>query len=338
MALNFSPGRLNEYLADLTGYKVGLALSLEELYDHLSGSKGYADTARESEVYGARLRSEEVEAITYRLMHRVGYTEREYNGDHTGVWRYHKYRKSGQLDVYQKVTALFVEMAPSMMKAAQLEGRGMDPRPYVRRCWKAYGNVGRDMAWEQIEVMILAHRMSLFRRPQAEVWDDQVTLAQLFGGAKHTAKDGAFIDQRFVDYLSVNNDRLPEMHWRRFEELTAEFFHREGFRVDLGPGSNDDGVDVRVWKPDAEAGAAPLCLIQCKRQKAKVEKVVIKGLLADVQWEEAEYGVIVTSSTLSPGAKTTIESRGYPIRAVERDAVCKWLTQLRTPGTGIIRI
>ncbi len=38
------------------------------------------------------------------------------------------------------------------------------------------------------------------------------------------------------------------MHWRKFEELTAEYLQREGFNVELGPGINDDGVDVRIWK------------------------------------------------------------------------------------------
>ncbi|CRM50436.1 hypothetical protein [Pseudomonas sp. 58 R 12] len=43
MALNFSPKNLAEYLTDLSGYKAGIALTLEELCDHLSGDEGYAD-------------------------------------------------------------------------------------------------------------------------------------------------------------------------------------------------------------------------------------------------------------------------------------------------------
>lgn len=74
-----------------------------------------------------------------------------------------------------------------------------------------------------------------------------------------------------------------------------------------------------------------------ERQKAKVDKVIIKGLFADVHFEEAEYGVLVTTSELSPGARATIGARGYPIQAVERDGVMKWLQKLRTPGSGIVR-
>ncbi len=90
-------------------------------------------------------------------------------------------------------------------------------------------------------------------------------------------------------YLSNNHDRIGEMHWRQFEKLTAEFYDRDGYKVELGPGSDDDGVDVRVWKPDASPSESPLCIVQCKRQKDKIEKVVVKGLHADIQFEQAEY-------------------------------------------------
>lgn len=138
--------------------------------------------------------------------------------------------------------------------------------------------------------------------------------------------------------MARNNETLPSMHWRKFEELTAEFFAREGYQVELGPGSNDDGVDVRVWKSGQNATDHPHCLIQCKRHKKKIGRVVVKGLAADVDYEGAEYGLIVTTSELSPGARHTVSARGYPIREVDKGALGKWLTRLQTPGTGIVRV
>ncbi len=130
---------------------------------------------------------------------------------------------------------------------------------------------------------------------------------------------------------------MADMHWRKFEQLTAEFYERAGYKVELGPGGNDDGVDARIWLPDAPEGAEPLGIVQCKRQRDKVEKVVVKGLAADVQFEGAAYGVVVTTSELSPGARATIQARGYPLVEVDRDGVRNWLATLRTPGTGIVR-
>ena len=48
---------------------------------------------------------------------------------------------------------------------------------------------------------------------------------------------------------------------------------------------------------------------QCKRQKEKVGKVVVKALWADVQHEKASPGLIVTTSRLSPGAKEVCAAR-----------------------------
>jgi restriction system protein len=75
-----------------------------------------------------------------------------------------------------------------------------------------------------------------------------------------------YLDQRYIDYFAKNGEDLQNMHWRNFERLTTEFFHRQGYDVQLGPGGNDGGVDVRVWPAEAARNGPPLLLIQCKRQ------------------------------------------------------------------------
>jgi restriction system protein len=340
MAVSFSPGGLPETLSYLAGYKSGLALSTIEICDHLGGS--LADLVIRSDTCGVRLRSEEYEQIYYRLLYRIGYTEVEYTGDHSGIWMYHKYKNHPELFATHKAMLALhhKEIGGRIMAAAADPNlpRLIDPEPFLTRCKAELGGKGLVMAYEYLQWGCLVQRVYPWGSVRTTEWVSPIALAHLFSASDQQPEKGRFIDQRYIDYLSSNADRLPEMHWRKFEELTAEFFEREGFRVDLGPGSNDDGVDVRVWRPSTKEGSAkPLYLVQCKRQKAKVEKVVIKGLSADVQYEGAEYGVIVTTSTLSSGALSTISARGYPIQVVERDAVKTWLELLRTPGTGIIR-
>ncbi|HEJ1327450.1 restriction endonuclease [Pseudomonas aeruginosa] len=340
MAINFYPGGLADKLSYVAGYKSGLALSTIEICDHLGGD--LANLIVQSETKGIRIRSEEYEQIYYRLLHRIGYTEVEYKGDHTGAWMYHKYKRQPELlDKYEAMLTIYREEIGGRIMAAAADPslpKLIDPKPFLIRCKVELGGIGLVMAYEYLDWGLLVQRVYPWGSLRTTEWESPIALAQLFSASDQPPEKGRFIDQRYVDYLSNNADRLPEMHWRKFEQLTAEFFEREGFRVDLGPGSNDDGVDVRVWRPGSEQGKAkPLYLVQCKRQKAKVEKVVIKGLSADVQFEGAEYGVIVTTSTLSPGALSTISARGYPIEVVEQEAVKKWLKLLRTPGTGIVR-
>lgn len=334
----FAPGTLADRLSETAGYKAGLALSIEELCDHLSGTN-YPDLIIDSETGPVRLRAEDYEALFYKLLYRIGYTTDEYDGDYVGAKRFHKYRKNGQLEIFHGMLEIYNDVWMDLINKTVADGKkSIDPTPFLLQCNDKYGETGLRMAMEQIEVTNRGITLNPHSIGRATEWQDAIELRKLFEGSNDTPENGKFIDQRFIDYLSHNHDRLPEMHWRKFEELAAEFFHREGFKVELGPGRNDDGVDVRVWVPDSAPTDKPLCLVQCKRQQSKIEKVVIKGLYADVQYEGAEYGVVVTTSELSPGARTTIQSRGYPIQEIEGKAIRKWLTTLRTPGTGIIRV
>lgn len=336
--INFARGSLADSLSETSGYKAGLALSLEELCDQLSGTD-YPDLILQSEENGARLRADEYEAIFFKLLFRIGYIKEEYDGDCLGAKRIHKYESSGQMREYKRVIFIFQSIWMEQMNNTENNySLSNDPTPFLSRCREELGIVGVNMAMEHLEFMNRAVILSPHSNFRATEWNNILELQKLFKGTNETPHGGKFIDQRFINYLSNNLEKLPNMHWRKFEELSAEFFYREGYEVELGPGRNDDGVDVRVWKSGAQLTDNPLCLVQCKRHKAKIDKVVIKGLHADVLHERAEYGVIVTTSELSPGARTTIKARGYPIREVERKAVADWLTQLRTPGTGIVRL
>ena len=146
---------------------------------------------------------------------------------------------------------------------------------------------------------------------------------------------GNFFDQRFIDYLYQNFDDIDKMNWRKFEGLTAEFFKREGFHVNIGAGRNDDSIDARVYSTEEDTGKPPLILIQCKRQKEKVEKVIVKALWADIQAEKAQSGLIVTTHTLSPGAEKVSLARAYPINVADRETLREWLIKMQSPYTGV---
>ncbi len=327
---------LADSLSETVGYKAGLALSIEQICDHLSGTR-YPDLILMSEQGICRMRSEEYEDLFFKLLHRVGYTKEEYNGDSTGIWMYHKYRDSKDFSAYEGVTEIFIKMWPELVQAAVAMGvKKIDPEPFMRQAVRQFGKIGLQLAVERIQVLNNAVNLSPHSGVRFIEWAGVQELTSLFAGSKNAPDYGAFFDQRFIDYLSVNPDMVNQMHWRKFEEMTAEYFHREGFTVELGPGGNDDGVDVRIWRPGA-GGTAPHGIVQCKRQKDKIEKVIVKSLMADLTFEKADIGLIVTSSELSPGAKKTITARGYPIQEVNKEGIVAWLSKLRSPGTGIVR-
>ena len=164
----------------------------------------------------------------------------------------------------------------------------------------------------------------------------QVALNDLFASERLPTNEGAFFDQRFINYLGSQPERLRDIHWRQFEGLTAEWFQREGYQVDLGPGRNDGSIDLRMWNADAEPGAPPAIIVQCKRQSRKVERVVVKALYADMLYQQAATGMIVTTSDISPGAASDISARAYPITTANNTQVHAWLHAMRQPDAGVV--
>jgi restriction system protein len=335
----FKPENLGNSLSETAGYKSGLALSIEEMCDHLIDT-GYEDTLRASETQVVRLRSEDYDDLFYKLLHRIGYTTEEYNGDTTGIGLFHKYRGTKFESIHEGVQTLFIKIWPSLMEKTMKSGsKLLNPTPFILAAHEKYGRVGADMAIERIEIMDQGMRLSPHSGIRYTDWSNIEALNSLFKGGAGSPEEGKFIDQRFINYLHANQEKLTDMHWRKFEELTAEYFDRQGFTVELGPGSGDDGVDVRVWKENQDENEdAPHIIIQCKRQKKKIEKVIIKGLYSDMEFFESDYGLIVTTSELSPGARETITARGYLIEEVDNSGVKDWLTALQRPGSGIVRV
>ena len=92
---------------------------------------------------------------------------------------------------------------------------------------------------------------------------------------------------------------------------------------------------MRVWPKDADKHLPPTTLVQCKRQKDKIEKVVVKALYADILEAQAQSGLIVTTSALSPGSEKVCTVRAYPITQASRETLKQWITTMRTPYTGV---
>jgi restriction system protein len=225
-----------------------------------------------------------------------------------------------------------------MQSAIDANATSIDPTPFFEESLKQFGTEGAKMAIERIKGIAEDQKVSVFKGHRYREWGNIESLSSLFSGSSNPPEIGMFIDQRYIDFLNRNEHKLGEMHWRKFEELTAEYFHRQGYEVQLGPGSGDDGIDLRVWNRSDTNDYPPLMIVQCKRHKnKKVEKVVVKGLYADILDSGADIGLLVTSTALSPVARDTINLRGYPIEEIDNVGVKSWVKELRTPGTGIVR-
>jgi restriction system protein len=169
-----------------------------------------------------------------------------------------------------------------------------------------------------------------------KTWKDTLELAELFSSESVTASYGQFFEQRFINYLASNFEEVGSVNWRKFEGPVAEYFYRAGFEVELGAGRNDNGVDIRVWESgELTDSTPPTLIVQCKRERRKIEKVVVKALAADVTWEGARQGLLVATTDRAPGTREVVRTRCYPVTEVNKDVLRTWLLEMRETNKGL---
>lgn len=332
-AIHLSTTEFFDELSEVLGYKCGLVLDESDLRRLLADDEMYAEYAELKENEGLRIRSEVFAAIFEYLLYRLGRLD-EINADPMGEMfrRYRKVKKKREqaFAISEKFNAWVEEEIERVKRENE---RSINPTPFIIRMGKQYGASGLKMAMAAVESFSLL----LFKSPwgvPTHYYENMIELKALFESEGLDPLYGKFIDQRYIDYIHRNFDSIDKMNWRKFEGLTGEFFDRAGYHVELGTGRNDDGVDVRVWPTGKGVSDPPALIIQCKRQKASVEKVVVKSLYADVLSEKARSGLIVTTARLSPGARKVCVARGYPIGEADRPTLKEWVLNLRRPGHG----
>ncbi|HEX3387039.1 MAG TPA: restriction endonuclease, partial [Mucilaginibacter sp.] len=226
----------------------------------------------------------------------------------------------------------------------ELYDQGTDPMPVLKALTRvaskfAHQRVDPEILIKEIQqivpsasykliVVVIAiwaehqHQSHYISTPEQEEWDGGAPLENLFNCEVRSDKN--FMDQKFIDYIAANTEKLKVMHWRNFERFCAEFFNRLGYEIKLGPGGNDGGIDIRAFDPKDNTKA--LIIIQCKRYKEgnQVSIETVKAFYTDVEFEQAECGMIVTTSEIAPGGKKVCEARKYKLSFAELEDVRQW--------------
>jgi len=331
--IRFSSGTLIPSVSEIVGYKSGLALTRRELLDSVSDEETVRLLDESDHATLVILRSEEFQQIIIDILYRIGnIPSPNYEWPTDELFRKYK-RDSRRRKIAGQVIDLFMEFMSS-------ESEKNNPGPvntphFLMLVAKTHGVAGVRIAFVFLDIIRNFLHLNPFTKFRSVNWKDTAQLSDLFNTDSLTTQYGQFFAQRHVDYLHGNFDNIDKINWRKFEGLTGEFFARLGFHVDMGPGRDDGNIDMRVWRQDADESAPPAILVQCKREKRKVSKVIVKALYADILNENADSGLIVTSAALSPGAETICRARAYPIQRANRDTLQHWIQSMRTPATGI---
>ena len=103
---------------------------------------------------------------------------------------------------------------------------------------------------------------------------------------------------------------------REFEIYLESVFQNQDYKTELGPGGNDQGIDLRLYSNDVTGDV--LTLVQAKRYSPKyaIRLDAIKALTTTVDYEPAEKGIFVTTSRFLPSARRFAERKAPHIHLI----------------------
>ena len=92
-------------------------------------------------------------------------------------------------------------------------------------------------------------------------------------------------------------ETIRQLHWRNFEELVAEAYRRQGYRVTEGGFGADGGIDLELRKGEG------LILVQCKQWKAqKVGVSVVREMFGVLTASNADKVIVICSGRFTQQA------------------------------------
>ncbi|NIZ15116.1 restriction endonuclease [Phaeobacter sp. HF9A] len=146
--------------------------------------------------------------------------------------------------------------------------------------------------------------------------------------------DVADVYEELYSYFARRPEDLYRLTWREFETLLFRIFQAQGFTCELGPGSNDGGIDVRVLQRDPLGDI--LTLVQAKRYapRNKIDLAAVAALHGVADVEAAQKSMFVTTSDYLPSARKFAGRTRIPMTLSTSTDVREWC---QDASAGIIR-
>lgn len=132
------------------------------------------------------------------------------------------------------------------------------------------------------------------------------------------------INLELIEYFSTHPEELDNVDWRQFEKLLDAVFKNQGYTTELGPGSGDGGVDIRMIQKDSVGEF--VTLVQAKRYNPKypINLEAVAALYGVVEAQQANRGLFVSTSRFLPSALKFAKQRKHKLLLAGTKEIIKW--------------
>lgn len=147
-------------------------------------------------------------------------------------------------------------------------------------------------------------------------------------------QDISDVYEELYSHFASRPEDLYNLHWRDYEILLARIFQTQGFEVELGPGQNDGGVDIKLIQRDPIGDI--LTVVQAKKyaKHRRIDRTEVAALYGIQKADNAHASLFVTTSTYAPAAKKFAGKVSEELTLADSASVVSWC---RSASDGIIR-
>jgi transcriptional regulator with XRE-family HTH domain len=112
------------------------------------------------------------------------------------------------------------------------------------------------------------------------------------------------VDDRLIQLLAAHPELMYELRSRRFEELMAALYEKEGFAVELTRQTRDEGVDLYLVRHTSFGRLLTVVDTKRYRPDRPVGVGIVRQLYGAVEDKKASAGVVATTSYFSHDAQS----------------------------------
>lgn len=137
------------------------------------------------------------------------------------------------------------------------------------------------------------------------------------------------VNEKVLKYLTENPKAFYQLTSRQFEVVMAEIYNKLGYKVELTKATRDGGKDLIIRKPEALGDF--IYYVECKKYAPKnhVGIGIVKNLVATINTDKVNGGILATTSYFSKDTKKFIEENkyGYQIKMHDFDTIRNLLNE-----------
>ncbi len=162
--------------------------------------------------------------------------------------------------------------------------------------------------------------------PIAKSFDSRVRRLVQFRSAKNAFD--VWVNQRRQEELRSLGKFWQSLSGHQFEQELAALFKRDGYKVELTPGSGDQGIDILLRR------SGRTTVVQCKRTKTPVGPAVGRELYGTLKAFKADDGILAATGGVTSGVEKFFSDK--PLRVMDLSEILN-LQQRLSPKTQTTR-